>query len=39
MKKTLLLILAAAFVLSSCVTMPKESPILEMDNITLDGDQ
>ena len=38
MKKTFL-ILEAAVVLSSCATMPKESPILELDNIALDGEQ
>lgn len=37
--KKIFLILSAAVVLSSCATMPKESPILELDNIALDGDQ
>lgn len=34
-----ILILAAAVALSSCATMPKESPILELDNIALDVGQ
>ena len=37
--KKIFLIFAAAVVLSSCATMPKESPILELDNIALDGEQ
>lgn len=37
--KKLFLILAAVVMLSSCATMPKESPILELDNIALDGCQ
>lgn len=38
MKKTFL-ILAALFALSSCASTPKESVILELDNIALDGEQ
>lgn len=37
--KILFFVLAAAVALSSCATMPRESPILELDNIALDGDQ
>lgn len=35
----LALILVPAFAFVSCASVPKESPILELDNIALDGEQ